>query len=285
MESAFFRRALVVVRGGGDLASGAIHRLHRAGFPVAVLELPQPTFVRRAVCFGEAVYSGQISIEGVVARRAAAPEEALRLVHQGEVPVLVDAVGDSLARLQPPVLIDARMAKINLGTTKNDAPLVITLGPGFTAGLDCHAVIETNRGHNLGKVIWLGQPEPDTGEPGAMEGKTHSRVLRAPAIGSVQPTAEIGDALEAGQLIASVDGHAVRAPFTGILRGLIHPEVVVRPNMKIGDIDPRLRREACFTISDKSRAVGGGVLEAILASPQIRATLMMQTDHETSESL
>ena len=279
---AFFDRALIIVRGGGDLASGAIYRLHRAGFPVMVTELETPLFVRRTVSFGEAVYSGSITIEGVTARRAADIDEARRLLAASKIPVIVDPDGECIPHLQPAVVVDARMAKVNLGTRMDDAPLVIALGPGFTAGIDCHAVVETNRGHNLGRVIYDGPTEPDTGTPGKIEGHTHTRVLRSPASGHVRPYATIGDTIEAGQLIAEVAGQAVSAPFSGVLRGLIHERVRVEPGMKIGDLDPRARRESCFTISDKSLAVGGGVLEAALAASQVRPYLV---HYETSRSL
>lgn len=271
---AFFKRALVVVRGGGDLASGVIYRLHRAGFPVVVMELATPVFVRRAVAYGEAIYSGAITVDGVTARRADTVATMWAWLERDDVPVLVDPDGASLAALQPVVVVDARMAKTNLGTRLMDAPLVIALGPGFTAGMDCHAVIETNRGHNLGRVISTGTAEADTGEPGVMGGHSHSRVLRAPAAGYVQTRWAIGDTIPAGQVVASVAGQTVTAAFTGVLRGLIHERVWVEPGMKIGDVDPRAERSACFTISDKSLAVGGGALEAVLAAPQVRSYLI-----------
>lgn len=281
---AFFDRALVVVRGGGDLASGAIYRLHRVGFPVLVTELESPLFARRTVSYGEAVYSGSIAIEGVTARLAADVDEARQVLAAGQVAVVVDPDGESFAQWQPVVMVDARMAKVNLGTTMNDVPYVVALGPGFIAGADCHAVIETNRGHNLGRVIYDGSTEPDTGAPGKIEGHSHTRVLRAPAAGHVRAHAAIGDTLEVGRLIAEIEAQPIIAPFAGVLRGLIHERVSVQPGMKIGDLDPRAQRENCFTISDKSLAVGGGVLEAVLAAKQVRPYLM-QTSYETSQSL
>jgi xanthine dehydrogenase accessory factor len=283
MALACFERTLVVVRGGGDLASGVVYRLARAGFPVVVLELDTPLFVRRAVSYGDAVYSGAITVDGVTARLARDVESARSLTSRGDVAVLVDPVGESLPALQPAVVVDARMEKANLGTTLDDAPVVITLGPGFTAGVDCHAVIETNRGHDLGRVITRGSAEPDTGEPGSVQNQTHSRVLRAPAEGHVVPMAAIGDMLEAGQSVAQVGGAAIVAPFRGVLRGLIHERVWARVGMKIGDLDPRAQRENCFTISDKSLSVGGGVLEAVLAAPQLRA--LWRASHETERGV
>jgi xanthine dehydrogenase accessory factor len=205
-------------------------------------------------------------------------------MYDGLIPVLVDADGVLIDQFNPLVMVDGRMAKVNPGTSIEDAPLVIALGPGFTAGVDCHAVIETNRGHNLGRVIYSGATEPDTGEPGMVQGQTHSRVLRAPAPGYVIPYASIGDMLEPGQVIAEIAGHRMTAPFDGVLRGLIHERVWVEAGMKIGDLDPRARSEHCFTISDKSLAVGAGVLEAVLAAPQVRPYLM-QTDYETPKSV
>jgi xanthine dehydrogenase accessory factor len=284
MALAYFDRALVIVRGGGDLASGAIYRLRRAGFPVVVTELETPLFVRRTVSYGEAVYSGSIRVEGIVARLATNTDEAKRTLADDDVAVIVDPNGAIIPQLNPPVVVDARMEKVNLGTTIQDAPLVVALGPGFLAGADCHAVIETNRGHNLGRVIYDGATEPDTGTPGKLEGHSHNRVLRAPASGHVRPHASIGDTIEIGQLIALVDVQPIVAPFAGVLRGLIHERVEVKSGMKIGDLDPRAQRDNCFTISDKSLAVGGGVLEAVLAASQVRPYLML-ANYETPESL
>jgi xanthine dehydrogenase accessory factor len=267
-----FSSARIVVRGGGDLASGAIYRLHRAGFPVIVLELPEPLLVRRTVCFGDAVYSGTRTVEGVTARHVE-PDAVDSALEAGEIPVLIDPEGETLALLQPVALIDARMEKRNLDTRLDDAPLVIALGPGFTAGRDCHAIVETNRGHDLGRVLWTGSAEADTGKPASLLNQTHSRVLRAPTAGYVRPFKDIGDHIEQRELIAEVGGARIVAPFAGVLRGLIHEQVWVTPGLKIGDLDPRARREHCFTLSDKSLAVGGGVLEAVLSSPVVQASL------------
>ncbi|MCC6612549.1 MAG: EF2563 family selenium-dependent molybdenum hydroxylase system protein [Anaerolineae bacterium] len=273
MPYPFFDQILIFVRGGGDLGSGVIYRLHKAGFPVVLLEQPTPTFVRRTVSFGEAVYSDAIAIEGVTSRLVRGLDGISMAMHAGEVPVVVDPEGETLQMLTATVVIDARMEKRNAGTTLDDAPLVIALGPGYTAGVDCHAVIETNRGHDLGRVIWQGTAAADTGEPGTMAGQTHSRVLRAPAAGHVRAHAAIGDTIQEGHAIAEVAGQPVRAAFTGVLRGLIHRQVTVTPGMKIGDLDPRCERRACFTISDKSLAIGGGALEAVLSAEAVRRQL------------
>lgn len=268
----FFERALILVRGGGDLASGVVYRLQRAGFPVLVTELAAPLLVRRAVSYGDAVYAQTRTVDGITARLVTA-EAVHETIRAGEVPVVIDPDGALLRALTPAVVVDARMEKRNLGTTMADAPLVIALGPGFNAGQDCHAVIETNRGHRLGRVIEHGAAEPDSGEPGSVRSRTHSRVLRAPEAGFVEPLAQIGDQIAAGQPIARVGASTITAGFDGVLRGLIHERVAVTRGMKIGDLDPRAEREMCFTISDKSLAVGGGVLEAVLAARQVRPFL------------
>jgi len=268
-----FEHVPVVVRGGGDLASGVVYRLAKAGFPVTVTELEHPLAIRRAVAYASAVYEGEITVEGLTARRVGSAVEVPGVQAAGHIPVLVDEAGTALAALKPAVVVDARLAKRNLGTTLDDALLVIALGPGFEAGKDCHVVIETKRGHSPGRVIWSGTAEPDTGIPGNVQGHTSDRVLRAPADGHVTPRAAIGDRLREGDVVATVGDWPVVSSFDGVLRGLIHPLVTVTRGMKIGDVDPRAVREHCFTISDKSLAVGGGVVEAILSAPQI-ATLL-----------
>lgn len=261
-----FPDTLVLIKGAGDLASGVAYRLWRAGFPIVMTELPVPTMVRRAVSFGQAVYDGEVSVEGVCARRVENSARAAELARIGEViPVLVDPEAEAVGALRPVVLVDAIMAKRNTGTRLNDAPLVIALGPGFTAGLDCHAVIETQRGHWLGRVLYRGSAQPNTGTPGEVLGHDRGRVLRAPAAGHLRPVARIGDRLKSGEVIGYVGDHVLYAPFDGVLRGLIHPQVTLTAGFKIGDLDPRANPEHCFTISDKALALGGAVLEAILA--------------------
>lgn len=269
MTQSPFSHLRVIVRGGGDLGSGVVYRLARAGLPVIVLERDLPTFVRRAVCFGEAVFSETTEVEGIRAQRVRNAHEVDDLLAAGIVPVVIDPGGEGIAYWQSQVVIDARMEKHNPGTRLDDAALVVALGPGYTAGVDCHAIIETHRGHDLGRVIWQGSAEPDTGEPGVMGGHTHSRVLRAPAAGHVRSEYAIGDLVQAGDVIAWVAGLPITAAFTGVLRGMVHEQVFVTPGMKIGDLDPRAERRHCFTISDKSLAVGGGALEAVLSAPQL----------------
>ncbi len=270
---------LILLRGGGDLASGVAYRLRRAGLPVIIAELAKPLAVRTTVSYGMAAVYGAVIVEGIVAQRAALDDllGLYAMLEAGIIPVLIDPDGASIAALEPAVVIDGRMAKTRQDTRIDQAPLVIGLGPGFTAGEDCHAVIETNRGHYLGRVYWRGSAEPDTGLPASLDGRQAERVLRAPCDGLLKPEAVIGQLLQEGQLIARVGERPVYAPFTGVLRGLLDDDTPVTAGMKIGDLDPRARREHCFTISDKSLAVGGGALEAVLAVPPIRALLSART--------
>ncbi len=259
-----FADRLVVVRGGGDLASGAIAALHGAGFPVVVLELAAPLAVRRTVSFASAITEGEATVEGTTARLKHDPEEAWQLAEGGEVAVLV---GEQLPPMPRPasVVVDGRMAKRNIDTSIDQAGLVIGLGPGFAAGVDCDAVIETERGHRLGRIIRAGPAAPDTGIPGPLEGATSDRVIRAPADGIVHWSVGIGDQVEPGASLGAVSSEPVSTVIGGVVRGLIAPGHVARTGLKIGDIDPRADRTACFEISDKSRLVGAGVLQAVLA--------------------
>jgi len=262
-----FPNHLVLIRGGGDIATGVAYRLHKAGFPIIVLELERPLVIRRTVALATAVLQGTAQIEELHAHLAHTFEEALRLTKTGIIPVLVAPQLDncqlSIDNYQL-TIIDARLAKRNIDTSITQAPLVIALGPGFTAGVDCHAVIETMRGHSLGRIIWEGAALPNTGTPGIIAGKGKERVMRSPAAGIVSWKLEIGNLVNEGDMIGDVAGKPVLAPFDGILRGLIAPETAVPQGLKIGDIDARQDIEACFTISDKALAIGGGVLEAIL---------------------
>lgn len=260
-----FPNTRILLKGAGDLGTGVAWRLHKAGFPVIITELAQPLAVRRTVAFANAVYEGEMAVEGVTAWRAKSFGEARSFLNDGIIPVLVDPETRAREFFAPNVLIDAVMAKRNTGTRITDAPFVVALGPGFTPKVDCHAAIETNRGHNLGRVLWDRAAEPNTHVPGEIGGKSAERALRAPKEGRVTGVTRIGDAVKEGQIVARVDGAEVRAPFDGILRGLVHDGLAVRAGMKIGDVDARANREACFTISDKALAVGGGALEAILS--------------------
>jgi xanthine dehydrogenase accessory factor len=254
----------VLVRGGGDLASGVAWRLHQSGFKVVITEISEPLAVRRKVSFCEAVYEGQSVVEGVKAVLVKGPEEVDRVWNQGFIPVLVDP--DALCRhsIKPEVIVDAILAKKNLGTSAKDAPLVVALGPGFEAGRDAHFVVETQRGHHLGRVLASGSAAPNTGVPGAVQGITSDRVLRAPASGAFHNERDIGDMVKKGDLIGTVHGKALHAAIDGVLRGLMRPGVMVSKGLKIGDIDPRGKKDLCFTISEKALAIAGGVLEGIL---------------------
>ena len=260
-----FPNTLVLLKGAGDLGTGVAWRLRRAGFPVIITELARPLVVRRTVAFASAVYDGAMTIEGITARRAQSFDDARALLGDDVIPVLVDQAGRAREFFKPPVFVDAVMAKRNTGTRLDDVPLVIALGPGFTPGVDCHAVIETNRGHDLGRVLWNQPAEANTGTPGEIDGKGAERVLRAPVDGVVIGNKVIGDRVTQGEVIARVNDVAVLAPFDGVLRGLVRDGLVVRAGMKIGDVDPRAKREHCFAISDKALAIGGGVLEAVLS--------------------
>jgi xanthine dehydrogenase accessory factor len=260
-------KMLIVIKGAGDLASGVAVRLYRCGYQLVMTELPQPLMVRRTVSFGEAVYEGEVQIEGIKASRAEDVPTARRLLQAGTIPVLIDPLTTSLAEWQPPVIIDAIMAKKNTGTRLNDAPLVIALGPGFVAGVECHAVIETNRGHRLGRVILEGCAEPDTGQPGNIAGKSEERILRAPVDGVIDAQAKIGERVTEGQMVVRVNGCEVFAGTDGILRGMIRSGLSVPAGIKIGDVDPRAEPSHCYQVSDKALAIAGGVLEAILGAP------------------
>ncbi len=256
-----------MLRGGGDLATGAAWRLTRAGWPVVSLELPEPLTVRRTVALSTAVTDGEVSVEGMVARLVGSGAEAVSLACSGAVAVLVaPALADmgDLGDLRPEVVIDARLAKRNIDTDIGDADLVVGLGPGFTAGVDCHAVVETMRGHRLGRVIWEGPAAADTGIAGLVAGRAAERVLRAPVDGPVKWTAAIGDVVAEGAALGSVAGEPVAAPFAGVLRGAIRDGTRVPAGLKIGDVDPRCEPSACHEISDKALAVGAGVLEAVI---------------------
>ncbi|SHK67456.1 selenium-dependent molybdenum cofactor biosynthesis protein YqeB [Hespellia stercorisuis] len=259
---------LVVVRGGGDIATGTIHRLHRCGYRVLILECEKPTAIRRKVSFCEAVYDDTAEVEAVTCRRAADLEACEAIWQQGEIPLLVDAGGDVLRKLQPSAVIDAILAKKNLGTNRSMAPLTIALGPGFEAGKDVDYVVETMRGHKLGRIIEAGYAMANTGIPGDIKGYGRERVIHAPVTGIIRNVAEISDMVEKDQTLAYIGDTPVRATLTGVLRGIIRDGFEVKQGLKIADIDPRGSEQGnCFTISDKARCIAGGVLEILLRSP------------------
>ena len=272
------KKILIICRGGGDLATGIVHRLFRAGFPVLVLETDSPAAIRRQVSFSEAVYDGTATVEGVTAERIASADRASvdHVLEAGRVPLLVDPEGNSIAQLKPDIVVDAIIAKKNLGTAKEMAPLVIGIGPGFTAGEDVDLVVESMRGHNLARIFTTGSALPNTGIPGNIGGFTKERVLHAEAAGYMKNIRQIGDIVEKGEEIARIyekmteDGTfsgsyvSVEASISGIIRGLIREGYHFQKGFKIADIDPRESELAnCFTISDKARSIGGSVLEAV----------------------
>jgi xanthine dehydrogenase accessory factor len=257
---------MVLIRGGGEMATGIAHRLHRSHMRVLITEIATPTSVRRTVAFAEAVYEGAQTVEGVKAVRVDSSDEAYAAWEQNQIPIFIDPEASIGKILKPVVIVDAIMAKKSGAAKLTDAPLVIGVGPGFIAGFDVHAVIESNRGHHLGRVIWDGAAECDTGIPASVDGYTASRVLRVPRNGIFSALRAIGDAVSAGEAVATVNGELIKAEISGQIRGLLRNGIQVEKGIKAGDIDPRGERGYCDSISDKSRAIAGGVLEAVLHS-------------------
>jgi xanthine dehydrogenase accessory factor len=255
---------IAIVRGGGDLGSGVVHRLQRCGFNVLILEISEPLVVRRTVSFAQAVIDGEAAVEGVKALRVGTAIEVRNVWSQGCIPVMVDPEMDIADQIRPEVIIDATLAKRDTGLRKGMAPITIALGPGFKAGVHADVVIETNRGHNLGRLIFDGCAEPNTATPGLVKGYGAERVLRSPCDGRVKHVRDIGVGVKQGDIICYVEGEPVSAPFDGVVRGLIMNGRHVSEKLKIGDVDPRPIKDHCHTISDKARALGGSVLEAIL---------------------
>lgn len=255
---------LVLIKGAGDLATGSAVRLHRAGMQVVMTDIERPTAVRRTVAFCQCIYDGAATVEGITARRAADKREAEAILAVGEIPVLVDPQAKILGELPFDAVVDAILAKKNLNTRITDAPVVLALGPGFAAGVDCHGVVETMRGHDLGRLLTEGSAIPDTGVPGDIGGYAAERLIRASADGPFEPVAQIGDVVKTGDLVAYVSGEPVYALMPGIVRGMLPAGLSVKKGMKSGDIDPRCERRHCFTVSDKARAIAGGVLEGLL---------------------
>ena len=261
---------LIIVRGAGDISTGTIHRLHRAGFPVLALEAERPSAIRRRVAFSEAVYDGAATVEGVTAVRITDTEAIHPTLARGEVPLLVDPAGESIRRLRPAAVVDAILAKRSLGTRMGMASLTVALGPGFIAGRDVHYVIETMRGHDLGRIIASGSAAPNTGVPGMIGGYGAERVIHAPAAGVFRMLRDIGSAVEAGEavgIIATPEGDVpVRAKIAGLLRGVLRDGYPVPKGFKLADVDPRLDQlKNCDTISDKARCIAGSVLELVSA--------------------
>ncbi len=263
---------LVIIKGAGDLATGIAHRLFRSGFQIIMTELAQPKVIRRTAAFAEAIFLGKMIVEEVEAVKTEVAD-VWEVIGNGQIPVVVDPHGLAIQRYKPLAVVDAILAKKNMGTQLTDAPIVIGVGPGFTAGQDVHAVVESMRGHYLGRLITKGSALPNTGVPGEIGGYTKERILRAPCQGIFKGVAQIGDKVVVDDIVAYVNDQPVKASITGTLRGLLHDQLTVYEGMKIGDIDPRCIFEHCFSISDKARAIGGGVLEGILfhcAQGQVR---------------
>ena len=256
---------LICIKGAGDLATGIAVRLHRAHFDIIMTDLPVPLAVRRTVAFSEAIVCGETTVEGIRARRVENSAEARECLSQGVIPVAADPDAEIFTEFEHEVLVDAIMAKKNLGTHIDDAPLVIAIGPGFTAGVDCDAVIETKRGHTLGRVITEGSAIPNTGVPGLIGGQTLNRLIKAPSDGIFHPERNIGEVVREGDRVANVDGVPVRAKTDGLIRGMLQDGVPVTRGLKCGDIDPRGSGIDFMSVSDKSLAIGGGVLEAIMS--------------------
>lgn len=255
---------LVLIRGAGDLASGIALRLHHAHMKIVMTDLPHPTAIRRTVCFSQALLFGAMQVEDVTAERAASVRDIPAILERGNIAVLADPEAKCITRLHPDAVVDAILAKRNLGTRITDAPCVVGVGPGFTAGVDCHAVVETMRGHTLGRVIHAGSALPNTGIPGLIGGFAGERVLRAPADGVFHQLLDIGAQVRQGDVAATVNGVPMTCTLDGVLRGILPDDTPVHKGMKAGDIDPRCKVEHCYTASDKALAIGGGVLEAIL---------------------
>lgn len=255
----------ILIRGAGEMATGTAFRLFRSGFRrIVMTEIKQPLAVRRLVSFSEAVYEGRWTVEGVSSVRVESPADIDRVWRDSEIPVLIDPLNSIRHEIKPHVVVDAILAKENLGTTMDDAPLVVALGPGFVAGRHAHCVIETNRGHNLGRLIFDGEAAPNTGIPGDIAGESIRRVIRAPTNGIFREHLTIASFVTAGSVVGRIDDEPVSVQLSGVLRGLIRSGVEVTRGLKLGDVDPRNVSAYCYTISEKARAIGGSVLEAIL---------------------
>lgn len=256
---------MIAVRGGGDLATGTIYRLHQCGYEALILETDRPAAIRRKAAFSEAVYDGTATVEGVTCRRVYTPQQCQAVWRRREIPLAVDPEASWIWKMRPQAVVDAILAKRNLGTSRDMAPLTIALGPGFAAGKDVDYVVETMRGHRLGRIIREGCAAPNTGVPGDIAGYGKERVIHAPAAGALRARAQIGDLVQAGQVLATIDGAEVTAALDGVLRGLIRDGYPVEKGLKIADIDPRKdQRENCGTISDKARCIAGSVLEILV---------------------
>lgn len=262
---------MVIVRGGGDIATGVVQKLHRFGFRVLILEIEKPTAIRRAVSLSEAIFRGYTAVEDIVCVRAESIEDIYKAWQEDKVAAVVDPEGAYIKELKPKIVVDCIIAKKNTGMRKELAPITIAVGPGFTAGKDVDVVIESNRGHNLGRIYFEDEAEPNTGIPGNVEGLSRERVLYSPCQGIFSTSHEIGDRVKKGDVVGETGGMLVMAKTDGIIRGVLRNGTMVDANFKVGDVDPReYQYENCFTISDKARAIGGGVLEAAAILKRIK---------------
>lgn len=270
---------IVAIRGGGDLATGVIQKFFHAGFKVVILETKQPLAIRRTVALCNAVYEGRFQVEDLIAETVIDWTQCEAKWQQGIIPLLIDPEAKSLAELKPAVVVDAILAKKNLGTNPALAPVTIALGPGFSAPADCQVVIETMRGHSLGKLIFNGSALPNTGVPGVLGGKSAERVIHSPASGLVRHHHQIGDSVTQGEVLFYVGDTPVNSPLTGVLRGLIQEGIVISKGLKCGDVDPRPKEQVdCYAISDKARALGGAALEAALYQLNQHSVALRFTD-------
>jgi xanthine dehydrogenase accessory factor len=255
---------VILVRGGGEMATAVAHRLASCHFKICMTETSTPQAVRRGVAFSEAIFDSEKEVEGLTAKRVDTADHVSEVWKEGKIPILIDPEARVRDFLKPDVLIDATLAKENLGTEITDAPLVIGLGPGFHAGRDVHLIIETNRGHNLGRIIANGEAEPNTGIPGLIAGYTEERVIRAPQDGRFKASKEIGEGVRVNEKVGMIGNVEVRSRIAGVIRGLLRDGTEVWKGMKLGDVDPRGTKAHCYTISDKARTISGGALHVIL---------------------
>lgn len=255
----------VVIRGGGDLATGVAEVLYQSGFKILILDIEKPSSIRRSVCFSEAIYDGIIQVENIICKKVENENDIEKCWNEKIIPIMVDEKGEIIKKIKPNVVVDSIIAKKNLGTTKEMAPITIALGDGFEAGKDVDIVVETMRGHNLGRVITSGRAMKNTGIPGEIKGVSKDRVIYSLANGRFSSVKKIGDTVQKDEIIGYVGDVEIRGKISGVLRGIIREGYEVIENMKIGDIDPRIEeKNNCFTISDKARSLGGAVLRAIM---------------------
>ena len=255
----------IVIRGGGDLATGVAEVLYQSGFKILILDIEKPSSIRRSVCFSEAIYDGVTKVENIICKKVENENDIEKCWNEKIIPIMVDEKGEIIKKIKPNVVVDSIIAKKNLGTTKEMAPITIALGDGFEAGKDVDIVVETMRGHNLGRIITSGRAMKNTGIPGEIKGVSKDRVIYSLANGIFSSVKKIGDTVQKDEIIGYVGDVEIRGKISGILRGIIREGYEVTENMKIGDIDPRIEeKNNCFTISDKARSLGGAVLRAIM---------------------